>query len=252
MLQKFGFTQYESQVFEVLTAKSEPLDATTIVKYSQVPKSKVYEVLHRLVEKGLILTSFHEKKKLYAALPLETTIEKLTAEFEANIEEMKNAEYHLPESDERVWTLQNDATITSLLKELLLKAAHSIYITGWNDELAPLLPLLKDQHERGIKVEILSIGKLEMENLQAHVLLPDEKHEALERHKLIIIDGKEILFAGVEKGYFQGIHTLSRPLVKFFTEFFHHDVALTEITKKYHSILMADEDIKETLMKLRY
>ncbi len=51
MLQKFGFTQYESQVFEALTSSPEPLDATSIVKYSGVPKSKVYEVLNRLVEK---------------------------------------------------------------------------------------------------------------------------------------------------------------------------------------------------------
>ncbi|SDO23215.1 TrmB family transcriptional regulator [Halobacillus aidingensis] len=252
MLQKFGFTQYESQVFEVLTASEEPMDATSIVKYSQVPKSKIYEVLQRLVEKGLILTSFQERKKLYTALPLETTIEKLTTEFQANIDEIRNTTFKLHDSDERVWTIQNDASIKALLNERIQTAREEILVTGWSDELAPLLPLLEEKKKEGIKVELLSVGELDPGKLHAHVLLPDEKHEALERHKLMIIDHEEILFAGVEGNTFQGIHTLSKPLVKFFTEFFYHDVALTEITKKYEEVLMADEEIKEILMKLRY
>lgn len=252
MLQKFGFTQYESQVFEVLTASDSPLDATTIVKYSQVPKSKVYEVLQRLVEKGLILTSFQDRKKLYTSLPLETTIEKLTSEFQANVEEMRNKEYQLPDSDERVWTLQNDETIRALIKERIQKAQSEILITGWSAELLPLLPLLENKKEQGVEVELLSIGNLEKCSLHTHVLVPDENHEALEQHTLLIIDREEILFAGVERGAFQGIQTLSRPLVKFFTEFFYHDVALTEITQKYQDILMTDDKIKNILMNLRY
>ena len=33
MLQKFGFSQYESQAYEVVVSINEPLDATTIVKH---------------------------------------------------------------------------------------------------------------------------------------------------------------------------------------------------------------------------
>ena len=40
MLQKFGFSQYESQAYEVVVSSNEPLDATTIVKHSGVPKAK--------------------------------------------------------------------------------------------------------------------------------------------------------------------------------------------------------------------
>ncbi|MDQ0175507.1 sugar-specific transcriptional regulator TrmB [Bacillus chungangensis] len=35
MLQKFGFSQYESQTFEAALSSNEPLDATTIVKYGK-------------------------------------------------------------------------------------------------------------------------------------------------------------------------------------------------------------------------
>ncbi|MFD2922683.1 TrmB family transcriptional regulator [Halobacillus naozhouensis] len=252
MLQKFGFTQYESQVFEVLTASSEPLDTSSIVKYSHVPKSKVYEVLNRLVEKGLLLTSFQERKKLYTALPLDTTIDKLTREFQENVKALKHREYTLTPSDDRVWTIQDHPAITSLTTGLISRAEQSIYLSGWSDDIQPLLSELERLNDQHIKIEVLSVGEVNTFLSDIHILVPMEKHEALERHKLIIIDEKEILFAGLEQDTWQGIKTMSKPLVKFFTEFFFHDVALTEITKKYENTLMKDEKIKNILMKLRY
>ena len=62
MLQKFGFTQYESQVYEAIFAQQEPLDASSIVNHSNVPKAKIYEVLNRLIDKGIVLTTMHGKK----------------------------------------------------------------------------------------------------------------------------------------------------------------------------------------------
>ncbi|MGP4077969.1 TrmB family transcriptional regulator [Halobacillus sp. K22] len=252
MLQKFGFTQYESQVFEVLSASHQPMDASTIVRYSQVPKSKVYEVLNRMVEKGIILSSFTERKKLYNAVPLEAIIENLTDEFQANVEDLRNKEYTHRPVDDRVWTVKNSRTITSLTKELAENAKSSICLSGWSDHLKAFTPLLKQKKDEGVTVEILSVGELENSLPNTHVLIPNEGHDALERYQLLIVDEKEILFAGIEQGDWQGIQTLSRSLVKFFTEFFYHDVALTEITKKYEDTLMEDESIKQILMKLRY
>ncbi|MFC7322012.1 TrmB family transcriptional regulator [Halobacillus campisalis] len=252
MLQKFGFTQYESQVFEVLTSSALPLDATSVVKYSGVPKSKVYEVLNRLADKGLLLISFHERKKLYHALPLDTTIEKLTKDFNENIRDLKEREYTLKPTDDRVWSLQDGNSIDALLKEKITEAQKTIYLTGWNKDIEDYLPLLEKKKSEGLEVEVLSVGSLKTKLHPLHILLPDEKHEALEQHRLLIIDHKDIVFAGVEQGSWQGITTASSPLVKFFIEFFYHDVALTEITKKYDAVLMQDEEIKDILMKLRY
>ena len=118
MLRKFGFSQYESQVYEVLASSNEPLDATLIVKYSGVPKAKIYEVLTRMVEKGLVLDSVSEKKKLYTALPLNLVIEKLTKEFEENISQLKNNNHQNNRSDDRVWSLKVDSSIQLQCKQL--------------------------------------------------------------------------------------------------------------------------------------
>ena len=52
-----------------------------------------------------------------------------------------------------------------------------------------------------------------------HFLIPAEEPNALERYLLLIVDNREILFAGVEQESWQAMKTMSQPFVKFFTEF---------------------------------
>ncbi|MBM7583466.1 sugar-specific transcriptional regulator TrmB [Bacillus pakistanensis] len=251
MLQQFGFTQYESQVYQSLITVDQPLDATGIVKSSTVPRSKVYEVLHRLIEKGMILETTVEKKRLYTALPIEATIKKLKTEFESNLEVLRNTQIKKTPSDDRVWTLKDNQSIQSMLNELIQLAQHSIYISGWADDLTTYLPLLESKYQAGIDVSIHVVGKLSTSIPAVSTLIPDS-NAILERSRILIVDKQEILFAGIEDSKWQAIRTQSNPLVKFFTEFFYHDVALTEITQKYKDTIMEDGDIRNVLLKLRY
>ncbi|ULT56831.1 TrmB family transcriptional regulator [Neobacillus drentensis] len=253
MLRKFGFSQYESQVYEVLASSSEPLDATLIVKYSGVPKAKIYEVLTRMVEKGLVLDSVSEKKKLYTALPLNLVIEKLTKEFEENISQLKNNTYQNNRSDDRVWSLKMDSSIQLQCKQLLQEAKHSIQISVWKEDFQAFLPILIEKEQSGVKVEALVVGDVQASTLSSlHILSPNEEHRRLEKNRLIIIDEETILFAGVENDAWQAMLTKSKPFVKFFVEFFYHDVVLTKVTKKYEDQLMKDEEFKHLLLRLRY
>ncbi|MBO9129905.1 TrmB family transcriptional regulator [Bacillus sp. 165] len=252
MLQKFGFSSYESKVYETLVSSDEALDATTIVKHSSVPKAKVYEVLSRMIDKGLIMDTVSEKKKLYAALPMGTVIEKLTKDFQQNIAELKKHESKTTFVDDRVWSLRVRSSIDAQCKSLIEKAEHSIFISAWNDDFAPYISILEEKERQGAVIEGLVIGKVEASLTQLHTLIPSEGHDVLERFKLIIVDEKEVLFAGVENDNWQAMRTMSLPFVKFFTEFFYHDVALTTITGKYLEQLNDDHEIRRLLMRLRY
>ncbi|WP_433748733.1 TrmB family transcriptional regulator [Falsibacillus pallidus] len=252
MLQKFGFTQYESKVYEALLSSTEPLDAAQLVKYSGVPKAKIYEVLGRMTEKGMILDSVSEKKKLYMALPLELAIKKLTSEFQESIDHLKANTPKKTITDDRVWSLKVDSSIQAQFLELLEKAEKAILISIWTDELEACLPILEEKERQGLHVEALIVGNAEADLKNLHILSPNEEHRMLEKNRLLVIDEEEILFAGVEEGAWQAIKTKSKPVVKFFAEFFYHDVALAEITKRYEETLMSDEEIKKLLMRLRY
>ncbi|WP_188455962.1 TrmB family transcriptional regulator [Virgibacillus oceani] len=252
MLQQFGFTQYESQVYQSLITVDQPLDATSIVKRSKVPRSKVYEVLHRMIEKGIILETTIEKKRLYTALPIDSMVEKLKADFEMNVQQLRNTKVKETPVDDRVWTLKDDQSIQAFMKDLLENAETSIFLSGWADDIAKYLPIVEGKYRSGIPVNIHVIGEIKSAIPTISTLVPDIEHETLERSRILIVDNMEMLFAGIEDEKWQAIRTQSRPLVKFFTEFFYHDVALTEITEKYRDTVMRDKDIREVLLKLRY
>lgn len=252
MLTKFGFTQSESKVYEILLASEEPLDATQIVKYSGVPKAKIYEVLSRMIEKGILLDSVSDKKKYYSALPLNLVIDKLSAEFKDSIEQLKTNATKKTISDDRVWSLKVDSSIRMQSRELLQEAKKSIRISVWKEDFAEYAPILEEMERSGVQVEALVVGDVKTSLSNLHILSPNKEHRSLERMRLIIIDDEEILFAGMENDSWQAMKTKSKPFVKFFTEFYYHDVALTKITKKYEDILMQDEEVRNILMQLRY
>ncbi|WP_337970565.1 helix-turn-helix domain-containing protein, partial [Virgibacillus salexigens] len=93
-------------MFETLASSDAPMDATQIVKYSGDPKAKVYEVLTRMIDKGMVMDSISEKKKRYPALPLRLAIENLTAEFQENIKQLKTKTNKKPFLDDRIWSLK--------------------------------------------------------------------------------------------------------------------------------------------------
>jgi HTH-type transcriptional regulator, sugar sensing transcriptional regulator len=252
MLQKFGFSQYESQVFEVLASSEEPMDATNIVKYSGVPKSKIYEVISRMIEKGMVLDSVSEKKKLYTALPLPIVIEKLTTEFRENVQQLKTNTSKRKFYDEHVWSLKVDSSIRAQTRELLQGAEKSIKVSAWQDDVLDYLPLLEEKEKQGVDVEMLVVGELKSELSHVHTLIPAQEHHSLERFRLFVVDETEVLFAGMENQSWQALKTKSRPFIKVFIEFFYHDVALAKITEKHSDLMMNDEEIKSVLMKLRY
>ncbi|WP_282022692.1 TrmB family transcriptional regulator [Priestia flexa] len=252
MLQKFGYSQYESQVYEALVSSEESLDATAIVRASQVPKAKIYEVLDKLIEKGVVLNTLSGKKKFYSAVSLDVIIKKLSLEFEEDIRDLQSYKIKKVSQDDHVWTLKDEATIIATIDELIQDASHSILLSAWNTTLEHYRPLLEEKEREGISVEILTIGDLRTTLENTSTLHPMEHHEKLEPSQLVIVDEQSLLFAGIENETWKAIKTNSQPLVKVFTDFFYHDVALTYITKKYQEQLLEDEMIMRLLTRLRY
>ncbi len=252
MLKEFGFSQYESKVYEVLVSSETALDTTMIVKYSGVPKTKIYEVLSRMIDKGMIMEAVSEKKKMYTALPLDLAVERLTAEFEANIRSFKEKTTKKTFSDDKVWTFKMQASIVAQNKELIRNAKQSIRISAWNDNFLEYVPLLEEKEKQGLDVKAHVVGETHAGIKNLHFFIPTEEDVFLERFQLLVVDDKEIIFATAEEDAWQAIRTKSLPFVKVFSEFFFHDVVLTAIMDKYQHLLMKDPEIKQIVNRLRF
>ncbi|MGC5771944.1 TrmB family transcriptional regulator [Paenibacillus pabuli] len=252
MLQKFGFTQYESQVYEAIFAQGEPLDATSIVNHSNVPKAKIYEVLNRLIDKGIILTTMHGKKKLYMAVDLQSIILKIRSDFEKDMEELNTYKIKRTFTDEHIWTLKDASSIASNIEQLIEEAGSSILFLAWNEQMEKYRELLEQKEKAGVYVEVLAVGGLQTSLTHKYSLIPIIEANKLELSQLLIVDHAYLLFAGIEHDSWKAIKTMSKPIVKAMTDYFYHDVALTQITKKYGEQLLQDEEIARLLARLIY
>lgn len=94
-LQKMGLTKGEAKVYEAML----PLESTTaglIVKNSGVSYSKVYNILDKLITKGLVSYSVREKTKYFQAANPVRLIEYLATQEEEAIENKKALKNILP------------------------------------------------------------------------------------------------------------------------------------------------------------
>lgn len=69
-LEKLGLTEYEVKTLSTLFTLHEA-DSPAVAKLAQVPKTRVYDVLDALVEKGLVLKMSTRPKKYRALAPSE-------------------------------------------------------------------------------------------------------------------------------------------------------------------------------------
>ena len=75
LLEKLGLTEYEAKTLETLF-KLKEAEAPTISRIAQVPKTRVYDVLEKLIQKNLIM-EISGRPKLYRAIEPQKAIESL-------------------------------------------------------------------------------------------------------------------------------------------------------------------------------
>ncbi|BBI30842.1 TrmB family transcriptional regulator [Cohnella abietis] len=252
MLQKFGFSQYESQVYEMMISAGQAVEASAIAKVSGVPKAKVYEVIARLLDKGVLLDSMLEKKKMYRALPLDRVIEKLTSQFQSDIEQLRLSEQKQFKPDDRVWNLATEESIYAYSLSLIESAKKTIYISTWKEIIEDYLPILEEKEKQGIHVEAHVVGEIDSKLKNLKYFVPSESQKELKKFQNIVVDDSEVVFAISKNPAWQSIITKSEQLVDVFRDFFYRDIILTLLSDKYNDILQNDAEYVDLLAKLRY
>ncbi|RLM13800.1 TrmB family transcriptional regulator [Gibbsiella quercinecans] len=252
MLEKFGFSQYESQVYEAIISAECPVEASAVAKLSGVPKAKVYEVISRLLDKGILLDSVIEKKKVYKAISIEQVIKKLTLKFQSDIEQLKNVKKKKIKPDDRVWNLATEESIYAYSLALIDGAQKTINISTWKEIFLVYQPLLEEKERQGVLVEAHVVGELESSLRNLSNFVPHESQTGLKKFQNIVVDGAEVVFAITEGADWHSIATQSEQLVDVFRDFFYRDIILTFLEEKYRHILHSDDEYVGLINKLRY
>lgn len=139
LLNSFGITSNEAKVYITLLQ----MDASTgykISKSSGVPRSKIYNLLSSLEEKGLVLKSADETP-LYKSLPVSELINKLKNDSEENIDALDNSLKRLGtiSKPESIWLMDTYDQVFDKVLYQIENAQDSLYVQIYSEDLNPKL-----------------------------------------------------------------------------------------------------------------
>lgn len=231
VLNELGLTQYETRAYLALLDKGN-LTASQISEYSEVPYSKIYEVLASLEKKGWIKAERGRPSKYYPKSPSEALeaaklrLEEMTKSWEQAILSELQPLYEKQGIREKpdIWILRGEFSILAKLKETLRKAKKEVMIA------APSLPgTLEDTvvstltrlQNAGVNVLFMISREAKDWNSKiasvAQVRVRDQMFGGG-----VIVDSKEaMLFLGEEKQTLV-IWSNHLGLVKFARDYFQH------------------------------
>lgn len=230
-LKKFDLNESDARVYLSLY-QNGPSTGYEASKLSGVARSKVYNVLEKLLNKGFVVSGSDEKNTIYKAEDIEVISSLLEAEVENNIEDLKEAMKNMKSLDEdtSIWKLRGYENILNKAIEAINGARDEVLIQVWSDELTSRLEeaiLLKEEELEKVLV-ILYDQSSKYETRISRVLNHGIEEEKLKdvggRWITITIDSKEMIHASVNDKYSaEGIYTKNSGMVFFAREYIKHD-----------------------------
>ncbi len=165
LLEKLGLTEYEAKTLNTLFALKEA-EAPAISRSAQVPKTRVYDVLEKLMERNLII-EIKGRPKLYRAIEPEKAIDSLLLgkknqlgelEKEATVvKDLFEDPSSKEESGEKVMKVKDKQDFERILGQELLKASKSIQgLTEIQDDHDIIHEALKKAKERNVTIKLLN------------------------------------------------------------------------------------------------
>lgn len=177
LLQELGLREYEAEAFIALTQIPNGT-AREVSTISEIPRTRVYDAVESLEERGLVEIQ-HTSPKKFRAVSIEEAINTLRAEYEsttaslqATLEDIGPAET-VSNNDvpQKVWSLAGKSAIASRLIQLIEDCENElIFFVGDEAELADsIVDELTDAIARGINVYVGALTESLNERIQTRI-----------------------------------------------------------------------------------
>jgi HTH-type transcriptional regulator, sugar sensing transcriptional regulator len=205
MLQKLGLTYYGARIYATLVAIG-PSDATKLSVESEVPRSKIYEVLRRLVSEKWV-TVEHTRPITYTARYPKEILDEQKAAFNSEIDETSNElsmlyDKLMDKENPKVWLLRGMDNITVKILDMIGRAKKSVMLLGAlysEKELELIKDPLASAKKKGLIVHAISRRSLKLAEGELDLLksltpiVSEIKIGGPEFSKFVIIDDREML-----------------------------------------------------------
>ena len=145
-LQKLGFSQYECKAYIGLL-KHSPVTGYEVSKQTGVPRSMIYEVLGKLMDKGAVHIVPSEPVK-YVPVPATELMNRMRKDFEKSFEFL-DEKLNCLEQERQIDVISHIRSNDRVLKEIcniISRAKEKLWISVWEDQVHEIEPYI---HQKG-------------------------------------------------------------------------------------------------------
>ncbi len=230
-LREIGLTDYETRAYLHLLGTGVT-SASQISEYTDVPYSKIYEVLNSLERKGWIETRSGRPRRYYPKSPIEALeatrlrLEKMMKDWQKSVLDELQPLYDKREIREKpdVWILRGEFDAIAKLKDMIGNARTELMAavpTLSKPLLNAVLPMLKGLAESNVKL-LMMISKDQTFDPEALSKIGEVRVRESMFGGGIIVDGREALLILGEKKLSLIIWSDHLGLVKFARDYFQY------------------------------
>jgi sugar-specific transcriptional regulator TrmB len=240
-LMEIGFSEYEARIYIALI-KSSPSTAYEVAKHAAVPTSKVYEVLAKLTDRGVVTEIDDHDRRRFVPLSPDDLITHHRSRLGTTLETLREELNDISTSAELTFlrSIRDYRYLIDKTKRVIEDASQTLLVSLWPQELLQLRPSLVNAIERGVQTAIVHFGPIDIPLGHTYVH-PIEETIAREKggHGLVVVaDSDEVLFAKVnERSTAEGIHSISKGFVAMAEEYIRHDIYIMKLVHRFDPLL---------------
>jgi sugar-specific transcriptional regulator TrmB len=251
LMKKFNFTEYETKVYVTLL-KVGPSTGYEISKQSSVPRSRVYNILETLIQKGIVLEA-QTNPILYSAIPINEFKENISRNVSSSLEEIDNylVQYEKNTDSEALWNIDGFQNILNKSKYLIQYAKEEVLIQIWQE----MVQLLQKTNQRLKKFVLILFSEtqqydLPFDHYYKHGFEKDKLKEMGSRWISVVIDEKEMIFGSISsKVNGEAVWTKNHSMVFLAREHIVHDAYCLNIIQ--HLDEKTKKEFGDDLEKIR-
>ncbi|GAB6418184.1 helix-turn-helix domain-containing protein [Bacillus luti] len=237
-LQKLGFSQYECKAYIGLL-KHSPVTGYEVSKQTGVPRSMIYEVLGKLMDKGAVHIVPSEPVK-YVPVPATELMNRMRKDFEKSFEFL-DEKLNCLEQERQIDVISHIRSNDRVLKEIcniINRAKEELWISVWEDQVHEIEPFIHQKEEEGVHIFSILFGAPETKigaTFHHNYMTPHVVEKRMGGHLTVIArDGEEVLIANFSNDSTSwAVTTYDPALVLVATEYVRHDIMVEEITKEF-------------------
>ncbi len=172
-LEQFGLSAYAAQTFVALASLGSGT-ARDVSRVSEVPRTRVYDAIDELHDRGLVDVQQSTPKRFYA-ISAETASRMFEKELQHRTDILRTALSDLEPVDQQteqrgVWTVRGERAVTERVLEFFESAQEEIVYMTVEDLLTEdLIEGMSEATDRGVSLELAGISPAVQKRLQDEI-----------------------------------------------------------------------------------